>query len=191
MANTQAPQYLIDTNILLYAEQFYGFDLCPTLWDWFLQLNQAGRFIIIQQVRDEIISANQFHKNEAERFERSRLEQWVGELSTLSILDMNDSRLAHHFKAISQWVQENPQHSAMAKHNFLNSADYPLVVYAVAFGFTIVTNEKDMQPTSGNSRNLIGNIKIPYACRHFNAKFLSMKSWLGYENKLLALMDRN
>ena len=45
--------YLLDANVFIQAKNLqYGFDFCPTFWDWLKREHAAGKVFSIEMVGD-------------------------------------------------------------------------------------------------------------------------------------------
>ena len=62
--------YLLDTNVFIEAKnRHYAFEFCPAFWDWIECSLKNGTVLIIEQVRSELLNAE------------DELSAWMSDLS--------------------------------------------------------------------------------------------------------------
>lgn len=135
-------RYLLDANVFIQAKNLhYGFDFCPAFWSWLNVQNMAGKIASIEKVADELSGDDE-------------LSQWVMEYRKSFFLPA-DNVVIPALKDVSIWVNTQ-SYEPSAISTFLQVADYWLIAYAKAHGYTIVTHEVP----SDSFRK----IKIPNVC---------------------------
>ena len=136
--------YLLDANTFIQAKNLqYGFDFCPAFWDWLVRGNASGSVFSIQQVGDELLAGS------------DELTVWAAAQGDSFFL-RPDAAVMPALTLVSAWaIGQNYEPAAV--NTFLQIADYWLVAFALAHGYTVVTHE-----TSGNQGKK--RIKIPDAC---------------------------
>jgi hypothetical protein len=134
--------YLLDANVFIQAKNLhYGFDFCPAFWDWIDREHRADRVTSVAAVGDELIAGN------------DELADWADDRADL-FLDLDQLTLPA-LARVAEWAQVQDFEPA-AVNAFMQDADYYLIAYAMAHGYTVVTHEKP-----ANSRK---KIKIPTVC---------------------------
>ncbi len=135
--------YLLDTNVFIEgAKRWYGFDICPGFWEWLLAENAAGLVRSITAVRDEML------------VRVDDLSDWVSAMPEGFFLAPDPAVLPAMHK-LAAWVHQQSYRPA-AIREFLESADYHLIAYAMTHGHTVVTLE-----VPSDSRK---QVKIPEPC---------------------------
>lgn len=169
-------RYLLDTNVLAIAEQYYSFDLCPSFWDWLNDLNKRERLFSIKKVRQEL---NDSDKDDSKK--RDILLKWLSERESRFYMPIQ-KETDKQFKAVIAWAFGEQRHTEEAKKYFASGADPYLVAYGAAHGLTVVTQERRIKKEQlENKGNSIGNIKIPYACAAFNVDCINLFEMLKRE----------
>lgn len=167
--------YLIDTNIFIQSKNFeYQFHFCPGFWNWIESINGTDNFISIENVYDEILSAND--KDELVSWVKKRKSQFVS-------FDSNSQKV---FQAMENcFIAKNIDQAK--KEDFYNVADSYLVAYAKTHNCTIVTHEK-LAPNGLLIRK--GKIQLPSVCDLLNVHYLSIYDLMKKEqNKRLVLQN--
>lgn len=160
--------YLLDANVFIQAKNLhYGFDFCPAYWDWLDWANQQGLVFSIERVLDELIAGN------------DDLAQWARQRVDSFFLPPDAPVLAA-FGTVSQWVNTQGYESS-AINTFFQIADYYLVAYALAHGFTVVTHEV---PAATAKR-----VKIPNVCIGLSIRHMSPYEMLRREDARFVLGD--
>jgi len=153
-------RYLIDSNIFIEAKNVhYGFDFCPAFWDWWIEQNNAGKVVSIQQIADEL------------KAKEDELTRWVGKQGTKFFLPPDES-VYQAFNRVELWVKESGYTSDAVKE-FLEGADCWLVAHALAYKDIVVTHEI---PSDSKKE-----IKIPTACKNFEQRSMSPYEMLRRE----------
>jgi hypothetical protein len=152
--------YLLDANVFIQAKNLhYGLDFCPAFWEWLVTENAAGKVASIEKVADEL------HAGEDD------LAAWAEERGEGFFLRPDDA-VVPALSTVSSWASSNGyQPSAIA--TFLQVADYWLVAYALAHGYTVVTHEVPAETTR--------KIKIPNACIGLSLRCVSPYEMLRRE----------
>jgi len=135
--------FLLDANVFIEAKnRYYGFDICPGFWEWLINEESAGRVLSVAAVKDELIGRDDelsdWAKERSPRFFQAPDAPTLGPLATLSV-----------------WIQGQSYRSA-AIAEFLDSADYFLIAYALAHGHTVVSHERPS--------NAVKRVKLPEPC---------------------------
>lgn len=134
--------YLLDANVFIQAKNlYYGLDFCPAFWDWVVVGNREGRVFSIEKVGDELEAGN------------DELAGWASRRGVELFL-RPDTALLTALAAVSAWATSQNYEPA-AVNTFLQVADYYLIGYALAHGYTLVTHEIASSSTT--------RIKIPNA----------------------------
>ena len=161
--------YLLDANVFIQAKNLhYGFDFCPAFWDWLILSNKQGTVFSIDKVGDELEAGN------------DELALWAAELGSSFFLPP-DPQTIPAFGVISAWVREQ-RYEPVAINTFLQDADYYLIAYALAHGFTIVTHEV---PADTKRK-----IKIPNVCIGLGIKHMTPYEMLRREKARFALGEK-
>jgi len=135
--------YLLDANIFIQAKNlYYGLDFCPAFWDWLIAHNEAGQVFSIEKVGDEIMAGG------------DDLATWALDRAASFFLKP-DAAMLPALGRVSAWAT-GQNYDPAAVNTFLQIADYYLVAYALAHGYTVVTHEIASTSTK--------KIKIPDAC---------------------------
>ena len=152
--------YLLDANVFIQAKNLhYGFDFCPAFWDWIIKQNDAKQVFSIEKVGDEIEAGD------------DELAIWVRQRGSNFFLKPDAAMLATLGK-VSDWAT-GQGYELGAVNMFLQVADYYLVAYALAHGYTVVTHEIASPSTR--------KIKIPNACIDLKIKCVSPYEMLRKE----------
>lgn len=141
--------YLLDSNVFIDAKnRHYGLDFCPAFWDWLILQNQEEKVASIKQVSDELCRG------------QDELTPWVRTQNRFFL--ESDIAIDPYLSQVSDWASGG-EYEPSAVSDFLDSADYWLIAYALTHQCIIVTHEK----YESTSRR----IKIPNACEHFDIKY--------------------
>lgn len=160
--------YLLDANVFMAANRLhYGMDFCPAFWDWLVHQGNTGTVFSIDKVADEIQGG------------QDDLSEWA-QARGQHLFRRTPPTLGPQFAEVSQWATSQ-RYTPAAISTFLQVADYYLVVYALAGGYTVVTHE-----TPSNSQ---GRIKIPNACLGVDVKFMTPYQMLRRENARFVLRE--
>ena len=118
--------YLLDTNVFIQARnQHYGFDICPGFWAWVDEANERGVVYSIDSVADEL--------------QDQELADWAA-ARRQSLFLPRDQATLDALPRVYDWIIGR-QYRAAAIGEFMQDADYFLVGYALAHGYTVVSNE--------------------------------------------------
>ncbi len=135
--------YLLDANVFIQAKNlYYGLDFCPAFWDWLIVNNDKRNVFSIEKVGDEIDAGN------------DELAQWAEQRGSGFFLEP-DSLMLPALGKVSAWATAQGYDPA-AVNTFFQVADYFLVAFALAHGYTVVTHEIASPSTK--------IIKIPNTC---------------------------
>ena len=163
--------YLIDANVFIQAKNLhYGFDFCPTFWDWLVEQNYAGKVASIESIADEL------------RAGEDELADWAKARGDSFFL-RPDNAVASAFRTVSDWANGSGyQPAAIAK--FLDvAADSWLVAHALAHDCTVVTHEIHADTTK--------KIKIPNACFELGVLCMNPYEMLRRERARFVLGSEN
>lgn len=135
--------FLLDANVFIEAKnRYYGFDICPGFWEWLTNEESDGRVLSVAAVRDELIGRD------------DDLSEWAKDRST-RFFQAPDAPTLGPMATLAGWVRRQSYRPA-AIAEFLDSADYYLIAYALAHGHTVVSHER---PSDAVKR-----VKIPEPC---------------------------
>jgi len=158
--------YLLDANVFIQAKNLhYGFDFCPAFWDWLLDRNAASKVASIDRVRDELVAGD------------DALAAWAQERDE-GFFRGPDNAVLQVLQEVSSWAYSQGYDLA-AVTTFLQVADYWLVAYAKAHGYTLVTHEIPTQS--------VRKLKIPNACIGLGIHFASPFKMLRRERARFVL----
>ena len=158
--------YLLDANVFIQAKNlYYGLDFCPAYWDWLIVHNEAGQVFSIEKVGDEIMAGG------------DELATWASARPTSFFLKP-DAAMLPALARVSAWAT-GQHYEPAAVNTFLQIADYYLVAYALAHGYTVVTHE--IASTS------MKRIKIPDACIGLGIKCMTPFEMLRRERARFVL----
>jgi predicted nucleic acid-binding protein len=136
--------YLLDTNVFIEAKnRYYAFDLAPGFWGWLERDAAAGVIGSIEQVREEIVAAE------------DELALWAHDHRDL--FAQPDARTVGALVELAGWAAAG-RFTRAAVDEFLSVADCFLVAHAAAHGHIVVTHE-------GFQADARRRILIPNACR--------------------------
>lgn len=136
--------FIIDSNELITAKNtYYGFDFAPGFWEWLDSSANRGVLGSIEAVRDELLQG------------ADELSDWAQRRP--NFFAPEDEETTKQFGDLTKWANSQ-SFTPAALNNFTgNDADYLLVAYAKAHGYTVVTRETS-DPKSKK------RVKIPDAC---------------------------
>lgn len=158
--------YLLDANVFIEAKnRYYGFDFCPAFWDWLIINNREKKVFSIEKVGDEIDAGN------------DELAEWANQLGPDFFLKPDNAMLAA-MGSVSNWAT-GQNYDLSAVNTFFLGADYYLVAFALAHGYTIVT----LEIASPSAKK----IKIPNACIGLKIKFVTPYKMLRKESARFVL----
>ena len=121
-------KYLLDTNVFIQAyKRYYAFDFCPGFWEWLIMQNAAGKVASIDKVKEEILD------KELSAWAKNRDESFFLKSDHLD-------KAVHLTQKVNKWIQDEG-YSFKAADTFRGCADYYLVGYSLAYGYTVVTEE--------------------------------------------------
>lgn len=158
--------YLLDTNVFIDAQRYYGFDFCPAFWDWIDIRSQDGTVASIRHVAIELEEV----EDQVSQWSKDRTD---GFFRSAGIEIMRTDR------AVSKWIS-NQNYTQDAIEGFLSVADSRLVSYALAYVRTIVTNEKSAK---GSKKS----IKIPDVCGGLGIECINPFEMLQREKAMFVL----
>lgn len=162
--------YLLDANVFIQAKNlYYGMDFCPAFWDWLIENNKQQKVFSIEKVGDEIEAGN------------DELSLWANQQG-MNFFLKPDSLMLYELEKVSTWATTQTYDPA-AVSIFFQVADYYLLAFAIAHGYTIVTHE-----IASNSRK---KIKIPNACIGLGIKCVNTYEMLRKEGARFVLGQRS
>jgi Domain of unknown function (DUF4411) len=138
--------YVLDANVFIEAKnKHYGFDFMPGFWEWIEAKHSEGVLCSIVEVKQEI------------DFIQDELATWAA--SRRNMFRSPDASVQPSLQQLASWANSN-NFTQAAINEFLGDADYPLVAYAHAHRYTVVTQE-------GSDPRARKKIFIPDACTAF------------------------
>ena len=143
--------YLLDANIFIQSNRaHYGLDFVPAFWDWLEHGHQAGVLCSIDKIKEELDAG------------QDDLTSWATGHKPLFL--SVDQTVGPSLAQLAAWATSpTAAYSAAAVAEFLSSADYQLVAYALAHKHVVVTYEVS---APGSKKK----IKIPDACLAMGVK---------------------
>jgi NitT/TauT family transport system permease protein len=123
------PQYVLDTNVFIQAKNdYYAFDICPGFWTALKRHGRVGNVLSIDRVHDELEKGH------------DGLSTWVKGVEPGFFKQTGDQRVIAEYGALVAWVQKQPQFTAPAKNEFMqtDNADPWVVAYAKVNGCVVV-----------------------------------------------------
>ena len=157
--------YLVDTNILLNAFNYYPRSAIPSYWKVFEARLSSGEFCVHEQVYEEL------KKKDDDKI------RWLEATVPKDRLLTRDSAELGLYAEVTQWArfERNPAYQTKAVRDFLNHADSWLVASAAARRLTLLTNETA-------SPQKINRVKIPDAATAFGVSCYTNLEFLKSEN---------
>ncbi|MDK8685466.1 DUF4411 family protein [Corynebacterium pseudodiphtheriticum] len=157
--------YLVDTNILLNAFNYYPRSVFPSYWKVFEARLSSGEFCVHEQVYEEL------KKKDDDKI------RWLEATVPKDRLLTKDSAELGLYAEFTQWArfERNPAYQTKAVRDFLNHADSWLVASAAARRLTLLTNETA-------SPQKINRVKIPDAAAAFGVSCYTNLEFLKSEN---------
>ena len=126
----------------------------------------TGKIYSIDKVRDELMEGE------------DELKQWAKDLDKGFFKDIDNSA-SSKLEQISEWVRSK-NYKPAAKNIFFTNADCFIVSYALAHGYTVVTNEV----TDPKSKR---KIKIPDVCMGVGVNCIQLHTMLRDEGAKFVL----
>lgn len=158
--------YLLDANVFIQAKNLhYGFDFCPGFWHWLEQAHAAGTVCSVSQVGDELAAGS------------DALADWA-KARGQACFHEPDKKSLPELASVSQWIVSQ-RYEPAAINTFPQVADYYLVAYAKAHGYTVVTHELPADS--------IRKIKIPNVCVGLGVHYVNAFQMLSRERVRLVL----
>lgn len=156
--NTQI--FVPDTNVFVDASRrYYPFDLAPGFWDALARHAEAGIVQSIDKVEEEIKRGGRNGHSDA-------LVVWAERYKSSLFQSTDVPDVLHSYRLVISWAQGRDQYMEAAKAEFAAIADGWVIAFALANGFTVVTEEV---PAPGSKRR----IKIPDVCNAFNVPWVN------------------
>ncbi len=144
-------QYALDANVLMTAHHdYYAPDLCPGFWECLAYYLQAGRLLIPDRVRDEVLSPPE-------------LVNWVDRVCSSAFVSTQTPPVVAAYVQMMDWVWGNDQFSPAARDEFARVADGWLAAYARVNGAIVVTNEV-------STPNVKKRVPLPNLCNQFRIR---------------------
>lgn len=157
----------LDANVFIQAKNLhYGFDFCPGFWHWLEQAHAAGTVCSVSQVGDELAAGT------------DALADWAKARGQAFFREPDKKSLPEP-ASVSQWIV-NQRYEPAAINTFLQVADYYLVAYAKAHGYTVVV-------THELPADSIRKIKIPNVCVGLGVHYVNAFQMLSRERVRLVL----
>lgn len=158
--------YLLDSDVFIQAKNLhYGLDFCPAFWEWLIASNAAGLVFSTEKVGDEIAAG------------ADDLSDWAAARGEGLFLKP-DAAILPALTTVSTWAADQNYEPA-AVNTFLQVADFYLVSYALAHGYTVVTHEVASASTK--------KLKIPNACIGLGVKCMTPFEMLRHERARFVL----
>ena len=147
--------YCIDANVLIQSwQKYYSPDLCPDYWNILNELGRQGRIFIPEEVKNEIVVADNPDKTEDD------LSKWL-KRSSIPIHKPTENVIACWQKIL----QANPTHKLLVDNIKGRSlADPWLIAHAMDANATVVTKE-NIESAMNSKR-----IKIPNVCQNMEVR---------------------
>lgn len=157
--------YLVDTNILLNAFNYYPRSVFPSYWEVFESRFASGEFCVHERVYDELKGGDD------DKF------RWLEATVPKDRLLTRDAAELGLYAEVTQWArfERTPAYQTKAVRDFLNKADSWLVASAAARRLTLLTNETA-------SPQKINRVKIPDAAAAFGVSCYTNVEFLKSEN---------
>lgn len=135
---------MLDANTFIEGKNVhYRFSVCPGYWEWLLRENANGTVFSIDKVKDELTGAG------------DELSVWAS-ARTSAFFHLRDRATLAVAAQVTAWAYTR-DYTPAAIAEFLDSADYWLVAYALAHGHTVITREVSAPEAKRR-------VKIPDAC---------------------------
>ncbi|MDZ4809284.1 MAG: DUF4411 family protein [Bacteroidota bacterium] len=150
--------YCIDANVLIQSwQKYYSPDLCPDYWDILNELGKQGRIFIPEEVRNEIVVADNSGKIEDD------LSKWL-KRSLIPIHKPSENVIACWQKIL----QTDLTHKLLVDNIKGRSlADPWLIAHAMDMNATVVTKENI--DSAMNSKR----VKIPNVCKNMGVRCIN------------------
>jgi len=147
--------YCIDANVLIQSwQKYYSLELCPDYWDILNELGKQGRIFIPEEVKNEIVVADNSDKTEDD------LSKWL-KRSSIPIHKPTENVIACWQKIL----QTDPSHRLLVDNIKGRSlADPWLIAHAMNANATVVTKENI--DSAMNSKR----VKIPNVCKNMGVR---------------------
>lgn len=155
-------RYILDANCFITQHRggYNPLDVAISFWNKIQELSNKDAICSLDKVRDEL------YGNDDE------LKQWIkNNLPKTFFLPFASEPTLSMLTNVSSWANSHNEYNNSAKKKFLKAdkADLYLTAFAASFPdrYTIVSFEK-------SNPKAIGEIKLPDACRQFNARCISL-----------------
>ena len=146
--------FILDANVFIEsAKRYYAFDIAPGFWDALIRHARGGLVRSIDKVKDEIDRGN----DDLTTWIGGNFHQWFDSTNQQDVIDA--------YATVMGWAQFQPQYIPGAKTEFANNADGWLIAFALAKGFTVVTDER-------YNSDIKRRIPIPNACNGVGVSYL-------------------
>lgn len=124
--------FLVDANVMINAARtYYGFDLAPGFWDWFLQQIHSENIASVQAVFDELKAGT------------DQLAEWAKQEVPTQAWRLPGQDAWDHMATLVNWAAYAPvEFYASAQTEFARSADLFLTSQAAELEATLVTFER-------------------------------------------------
>lgn len=160
-------QYLLDANVLIKSSKVtYPFDIAPGFWDHLVEKGKEGIIIISEPIKKELLYLN------------DELSSWLkNNESNFASVDCDETAVIEKYSEIINLVKNDTGYYESAKREFASTADSWLIAIALAYNFTIVTQET----YSPNGRR---RVKIPNECKRNGIKYINTTEFMRVTNFL-------
>ena len=153
-------KYIIDSNVLIEAHRnYYSFDFGNSFWNQLEKFFKSKDIVVLKVVRDEILHGAD-----------DSLAKWMKsvEIYFQPFIATDTEQFYENYSKILNYVQNCGLYKKIALTNWSNPqiADPCIIVVAMQYNYTILTNEKSV----GKITNPSKNARIPDVAKHFGVE---------------------
>jgi predicted nucleic acid-binding protein len=155
-------EYCLDTSVYIQAyKTYYAFDIVPSFWTALEKLTNEGLICSPVAVYYEIAKI------------RDELSKWA-KIQHSKLFVEPDDRVNEILHQIADYSDENYADAHWIR-DFLGGADPWVIAHAKAHKLIVVTMEglKPVEEVDVGTKKMIGRIKIPNMCEHFNVNCIT------------------
>ena len=155
MVRNMSTKYLLDTSVLIQAQQsYYAFEIAPVFWKHLDDQSQRGTIRSIDKVRNEI----RFFNKPLGNWAKNKFKRWES-------TDNKYTKQRH--RKLIEWSTSSTHYNQRAKNLFadMSKADAWLIAHAWANQYTVVTQE-------GRDDGKKREMPIPNACLAFDVPYI-------------------
>jgi hypothetical protein len=165
--------YLLDTNTFIEPNnRLCPIDVCPGLWDWFIDKNLINELFSIDKVYEELLKQEDQLSNWAKKHKKNLFLDTTDEVSN-KVIELSSKIENNQI----MFTKDSSSHkfSSHAKDKFLSGADIHLICHAIVS----INSSNHIVVTQENIRNCTNNhISIPYICKLFNIECIDLTTLL-------------